>query len=63
MFSGGGLSIKVPRSMEKFLLLSRTPRMECSLVPGCNLEDKQDCEIKDVIVTVQVHGSCVLCRK
>jgi len=28
--------------------------MECSLVPGCKKEDKQECEIKDVIVTTQV---------
>jgi len=28
--------------------------MECSLLPGCKPEDKQECEIKDVIVTVQV---------
>ena len=32
--------------------------MECSLVPGCKKEDKQECEIKDVIVTTQVHLSC-----
>ena len=31
--------------------------MECSLVPGCEKEDKQECEFKDVIVTVQVHLS------
>jgi len=29
--------------------------MECSLLPGCKPEDKQECEIKDVIVTVQVN--------
>ena len=40
-------------------MLSRIPHMECSLVPECKLEDEKNCEIKDVIVTVQVQCTYV----
>ena len=32
----------------------RTPHKKCNLVPECDLKDEQKCEIKDIVVSVQV---------
>ena len=32
----------------------RTPHKECNLVPECDMKNEHECEIKDIVVLVQV---------
>ena len=50
-FSGHHTSIS--KDISKVFL--RKPHKECNLNPECSMKDEQECEIKDIVVSVQVQ--------